>query len=90
MERGKSFYPAQTLRQISEYEHAEKLFEIGCDQTLFDGLCIAREAALCEKYMGKFPVISISLKDINGADYPSARALLCSVIEMKPSAFTPF
>ena len=58
----------------------KSFFEIGCDQTLFDGLCIAREAALCEKYMGKFPVISISLKDINGADYPSARALLCSVI----------
>ena len=48
----------------------KSFFEIGCDQTLFDGLCIAREAALCEKYMGKFPVISISLKDINGADYP--------------------
>ena len=58
----------------------KSFFEIGCDQTLFDGLCIAKETALCEKYMGKFPVISISLKDINGADYPSARALLCSVI----------
>lgn len=34
-------------------------FEIGCDRTLFDGLEISKETALCEGYMGKFPVISI-------------------------------
>ena len=55
-------------------------FEIGCDKTLFDGLAISGEQDLCEKYMGKFPVISVSLKGVNGADYETARALLCSVI----------
>lgn len=55
-------------------------FEIGCEKTLFDGLAISKETALCEEYMGKFPVISISLKGVNGTDYNSARAMLCSVI----------
>lgn len=55
-------------------------FEIGCDQTLFDGLEIAGETELCETYMGKFPVISISLKGVNGGDFETARALMCSVI----------
>ena len=55
-------------------------FEIGCDRTLFDGLEIAGESDLCEEYMGKFPVISISLKGVNGADYVTARSLMCSVI----------
>lgn len=35
-------------------------FEIGCDKTLFHELAISGEKDLCEKYMGKFPVISIS------------------------------
>lgn len=40
----------------------KSFFEIGNDPTLFEGLKIAEERELCEKYMGKFPVISISLK----------------------------
>ncbi len=55
-------------------------FEINGDKSIFDGLAISRETALCEKYMGKFPVISISLKSANGADYATARSLMCSVI----------
>lgn len=55
-------------------------FEIGTDPLLFDGLKISKEKELCEKYMGKFPVISISLKDVEGSDYDVARTLLCSVI----------
>mgnify|MGYP006922384484 CR=1 FL=1 len=39
-------------------------FEYGCDSTLFDGLKIMGEQELCRKYMGRFPVISITLKDI--------------------------
>ena len=39
-------------------------FEIGCDRTLFDGLAVSKDTELCEKYMGKFPVISISLKGV--------------------------
>lgn len=37
-------------------------FEYGCDSRLFEGLAIAREKELCENYMGKFPVVSVSLK----------------------------
>lgn len=55
-------------------------FEIGGNRALFDGLKISKEKELCEKYMGKFPVISISLKDVEGSDYDVARTLLCSVI----------
>lgn len=58
----------------------KSFFEIGCDKTLFDGLEIAGETELCNTYMGRFPVISITLKGINGADYPTARSLMCSVV----------
>ena len=44
-------------------------FETGSDPALFEGLKIMREKDLCEKYMGKFPVISISLKGVGGLNY---------------------
>lgn len=55
-------------------------FDINGDKTLFEGLDISKDTVLCEKYMGRFPVISISLKSVNGADYETARALMCSVV----------
>lgn len=55
-------------------------FEYGCDSRLFEGLAIAREKELCENYMGKFPVVSVSLKDANAGDYWTARQMLCSII----------
>lgn len=55
-------------------------FEIGCDATLFEGLAIAKEQELCDRYMGKFPVISISLKNVEGLDFESACAALSGVI----------
>ena len=58
----------------------KSFFEIGCNKALFDGLEIAKETELCNTYMGRYPVISITLKGINGADYPTARSLMCSVI----------
>ena len=54
--------------------------EIGCDKTLFDGLEISKETSLCEKYMGKFPVVSISLKGVEAEDYEAARNLAVKVI----------
>ena len=48
-------------------------FEIGCDGKLFDGLEIAGEKELCEKYMGKYPVISISLKGVEAENWEEAR-----------------
>ena len=55
-------------------------FEIGGDQTLFDSLKITEEKSLCEEYMGQFPVISISLKSIDGPDFEAASAALRTVI----------
>lgn len=55
-------------------------FEVGCDRTLFNGLKIMREKELCEKYMGQFPVIFISLKGVDGLNYKAANAALCNII----------
>ena len=55
-------------------------FEIGTDKTLFDGLYIADNKELCETYMGKFPVIAISLKGISANSYEGARKLLGKLI----------
>lgn len=44
-------------------------FETGSDSALFESLKIMREKDLCEKYMGKFPVISIRLKGVGGLNY---------------------
>ena len=55
-------------------------FEYGCDSTLFDGLKIAEEQELCEEYMGKYPVISVTLKDASARDYKTAQNMLCSII----------
>ncbi len=48
-------------------------FEIGTDPSLFAGLEIAEERELCEQHMGKYPVLSVSLKDVAGEDYETAR-----------------
>lgn len=58
----------------------QSFLEIGCDPAWFEGLAISGEKDLCDRYMGQFPVISISLKSVNGPDYHTARALMCSVI----------
>jgi hypothetical protein len=58
----------------------KSFFEIGCGKMLFENLAIAKDAKLCETYMGKFPVISISLKSVNGKDFQTARSMLCSTI----------
>ncbi|MCM1135296.1 MAG: ATP-binding protein [Clostridium sp.] len=55
-------------------------FEYGADRFLFDGLEIAGEKGLCERYMGRFPVISISLKDVEAANFETARRMLCSIV----------
>ena len=55
-------------------------FELGCDPSLFEGLEIAKETELCEKYMGKFPVIFLSLKGVDGRSFSEAAAALRRVI----------
>lgn len=62
-------------------------FEIGGDKALFNGLNIIREKKLCEKYMGKFPVISISLKSVDGLNFEAASAALRTVIGTEAGKF---
>ena len=50
----------------------EHFFSIGGDKNIFDGLKISKDKKLCEDYMGKYPVISVSLKGINAATYEDA------------------
>ncbi|MFR3720839.1 MAG: AAA family ATPase [Blautia producta] len=50
----------------------EHFFSIERDQSIFEGLKISKDTKLCEEYMGKYPVISISLKGINAATYEDA------------------
>lgn len=47
-------------------------FEIGTDKSLFNGLYITGNQKLCEEYMGKYPVIFISLKSVEGLTYDMA------------------
>lgn len=62
-------------------------FEVGTEPALFDGLKIMQETELCEKYMGKFPVISISLKGVDGRNFESASAALRTVIGNEAARF---
>ncbi len=62
-------------------------FEIGGNPKLFEGLKIAREKELCEKYMGKFPVISVSLKSVGGLNFKAASAALKNIIGKEAMRF---
>ncbi len=64
-------------------------FEAGSDIALFDGLEISKEKELCEEYMGKFPVISISLKEVAGENFDAAKRVLRSVLGDEAVSF-PF
>ena len=59
----------------------KSFFEPGTDKTLFDGLAIAEETELCEKYMGQFPVVFLSLKGVDGLSFTNARDILWDVIQ---------
>ena len=65
-------------------------FEIGTNQTLFDGLYIAKNKELCEQYMGKFPVISISLKSVNAENFDKAKAQLVKIINREARRLRSF
>ncbi len=58
----------------------KSFFEIGTEPSLFDGLEISKDKAICEQYMGKYPVLSISLKDVEGTDFQMAYDMLGIVI----------
>ena len=58
----------------------KSFFEIGGDKSIFDGLAIRREEELCEAYMGKFPVVFISLKGVDGLTFEDAYERLRQLI----------
>ena len=62
-------------------------FEIGTDKSLFDGLKIAENKALCAEYQGQFPVIFISLKSVDGLTFEAAAAALRRLIGREASRF---
>ncbi len=55
-------------------------FEIGTDKSIFGGLKVSEDKALCEKYMGRFPVVFVSLKDVDGLAFDSAYRALCRIL----------
>lgn len=65
----------------------KSFFEIGADASLFEGLDIAGETQLCEQYMGKYPVVSISLKDVSGGDFETAYDSLGILISEEAARF---
>ena len=62
-------------------------FEIGTDRTLFDGLYISRNQKLCEEYMGKYSVIFLSLKGIDGLSFEAAKYRLTELIGVEAERF---
>lgn len=62
-------------------------FETGSDASLFDGLYIAENKALCEEYMGKYPVIFLSLKSVEGLNFEDARYRMIELISIEAERF---
>ena len=56
-------------------------FEIGTDSALFDGLYISKNRELCREYMGKYPVIFISLKGVDGMTFSRAKNMLVEILK---------
>ncbi len=55
-------------------------FSLDGDKSIFEGLAISKEKELCERYMGKYPVIFLSLKDIEGDNYQEAYQVMADLI----------
>ena len=58
----------------------KSFFEIGGDTSIFEGLCVSREKQLCEAHMGKYPVVFVSLKGVDGLTFETAYNTLCRII----------
>lgn len=58
-------------------------YELGTDSSLFDGLRIAQDKDLCEQCLGQFPVIFLTLKDVEGLGYCNAEANLSRLMQLE-------
>ena len=62
-------------------------FEIGAEKTLFDGLYISQNKKFCEEYMGKFPVVFLTLKGVEGITFEEAKASLAELVAAESRRF---
>lgn len=64
-------------------------FEIGTDRSLFDGLHISSNEKICSEHMGKYPVIFLSLKNVEGLNFDTAKYQMVELIAREAERF-PF
>lgn len=62
-------------------------FDIGADKTLFEGLYISQNEQFCEEYMGRFPVVFLTLKGVEGTTFEEARLSLAELIAAEARRF---
>ena len=62
-------------------------FEIGTDKTLFDNLYISKRKDFCEEYMGKFPVVFLTMKGVEGNTFEKAKAKLSKLVALEAERF---
>ena len=65
----------------------KSFFDIGTDKALFDGLYISGNKELCDEYMGKYPVIFLSLKGVEGSCFDDARYMITEIIGKEAERF---
>jgi hypothetical protein len=66
----------------------QAFFSYGCRKELFEGLAISERKDLCETYMGQFPVIFITLKDVEGRNFASAQTMMSEVLGREAARFS--
>ena len=62
-------------------------FEIGTDTSLFDGLYITNNKSLCDKHMGKYPVVFLTLKDVGGFTFEEAKYQIIELVAKETERF---
>ena len=72
---------------IDKTKLIEQLVETGADESLFDGLYIVQNKALCEEHMGKYPVIFLSLKSVEGLKYEDAIYRITELVGIEAERF---
>ena len=65
----------------------KSFFEIGTDTSLFDGLYISENKELCEQHQGQYPVIFLSLKDVEGLSFSEAKRRCIQLIKREAERF---
>ena len=65
----------------------QRFFEINADESLFNGLSIMQRKDLCDEYFGKFPVVFLTLKGVDGLTFDKARQKLTSLVAREADRF---